>query len=99
MTVERICISCLRLHQDEASLGLTGLSFTGSNLGKSRLNLGVERVLGHDEDDAIKSERINTVNLVGRSTDDVRKVLVDQSERSVLELSSKDLCVEHIIRI
>jgi hypothetical protein len=50
---------------------LTGLTLSSGDLSKRRLDLGVERVSSHDEDD--------------------RHVLIDERERSVLELTSKDL--------
>jgi hypothetical protein len=49
----------------------TGLTLSSGDLSKRRLDLGVERVSSHDEDD--------------------RHVLIDERERSVLELTSKDL--------
>ncbi len=49
-----------------------GLSFASGNLGKSRLNLGVQRVPSHD--------------------DDHWQILINESQRTVLQLSSKDAC-------
>lgn len=49
----------------------TGLTLSSGDLSKRRLDLGVERVSSHDEDD--------------------RHVLIDERERSVLELTSEDL--------
>lgn len=47
-----------------------GLSFASRNLGKSRLDLGVQGVPSHD--------------------DNYREILVDESQGTVLQLSSKD---------
>lgn len=53
-----------------------GLRLACGDLGEGGLDLGVERVLGHDNDDG--------------------HVLVDESEGTVLELSSKDTLRVHV---
>ncbi len=68
---------------------LTRLALAGSDLGQGALHLGVERVAGHDEDDAARMASVRC--RLRFTTNDSRKVLVDECQRAVLELSGEDL--------
>lgn len=69
---------------------LTRSTLSSSNLSQSRGDLGVKRVSSHDEDDTWKSEEIPNENGI------LRKVLIDQSEGSVLQFSCKDTLTVHV---
>lgn len=65
-------------------------TFSSGDLGKSRSDLGVERVSGHDEDDAENEH--GQANLAYY----LRKVLVHKRKGPVLELSSEDSLAVHV---